>query len=122
MKEIPKEIEELCRAWYKYFHRWWIAHYTFGALATACSITVASHPHFLQTIPYFIDIVAWLAAVCIALIVFLMPSRRARAYVAAWRLLCDACNRYKIDDNYQIKELLDAVKEGEKIIASSDPY
>jgi len=55
------------------------------------------------------------------LMTFLMPSRRAKAYVNAWRILNDACNRYKMDENYQISELLNAVKKGEEIIAPSDP-
>jgi hypothetical protein len=50
-----------------------------------------------------------------------MPSRRAKAYVNTWRMLNDACNRYKLHEKYTIEELLNTVKEGERIIGTSDP-
>lgn len=118
---LPDEIEQLLLAWDKYFHTWWVVHYVLGIAGTICAITVASQPKFLSAIPYLIDGFAWISAICIALITFLMPSRRAKAYVSAWRILNDACNRYKMDETYSTQELLNAVKKGEDIIASSDP-
>jgi hypothetical protein len=120
-RTLPLEIEQLLSAWGKYFHSWWTVHYIFGIVGSVCAITVASQPKFLLGLPYLIEGFAWISAICIALITFLMPSRRARAYVNAWRILNDACNRYKMDEKYTIKELLDAVKEGEKIISTADP-
>ena len=121
MKTLPNEIEQLLLAWDKYFHTWWAVHYTLGITGTISAISVASQPKFLLGIPYLFDGFAWISAVCIALMTFLMPSRRAKAYVNAWRILNDACNRYKMDGNYQISELLNAVKKGEEIIAPSHP-
>ncbi len=121
MKTLPNEIEQLLLAWDKYFHTWWVVHYTLGITGTISAISVASQPKFLLGVPYLLDGFAWISAVCIALMTFLMPSRRAKAYVNAWRILNDACNRYKLDEDYPISELLNAVKKGEEIIAPSDP-
>lgn len=96
-------------------------HYLFGAVGTIFSITVASQPKILTNIPYLFDVLAWIAAICMALITFLMPSRRAKAYVAAWRLLNHAASKYKLSDNGSIDELLDAFKKGEELIGSADP-
>lgn len=120
-RSLPDEIEQLLSAWSKFFHNWWAIHYILGIMGTVCAITVASQPKFLLNIPYLLDGFAWISAICIALITFLMPSRRAKAYVAAWRLLNDACSRFKMDEQYSVQELLDAVKKGEDIIGHSDP-
>jgi len=121
LRPLPEPIDLLLTAWYKYFHKWWAVHYFLGIMGTICAITVASQPKFLLNIPYLLDGAAWISAICMALITFLMPSRRAKAYVAAWRLLNDACNRFQIDKQFPIQELLDAVKKGEEIIGRSDP-
>lgn len=121
-REIPKKITDLHHIWNKAFNRWWVYHYFLSIAGIIASITVASNPKFLSGYyPEMLSILAWLSALCMMLITFLMPSRRARAYVAAWRLLYDACSRYELDDTYPIKELIDNVKKGEDIISSSDP-
>ena len=120
-KQIPKDIKDILVGWSKYYHRWWFLHYLLGAVGTISSITVASQPKILINIPYLFDILAWIAAICIALITFLMPSRRAKAYVAAWRLLFHATNKFKHSDNGSIDELFEALKKGEELIGSTDP-
>jgi hypothetical protein len=121
LRSLPSEIQQLLSAWDRFFHAWWLFHYTLGIAGTIASITVASNPKILQGCPHVIDSLAWMSAICIALITFLMPSRRAKAYVAAWRLLNDACNRYKLDPTYPVQELLNAATKGEEIISSADP-
>ena len=120
-RAIPQKIQVLLNDWDRYFRSWWRYHYIFGVLGTVSSITVASNPKFLSGVPYLLELLAWLAAVCIALITFLMPSRRAKAYVSAWRVLHDACTRYETDSTYQLQQLLDAAKRGEELISQSDP-
>ncbi len=120
-RTLPTEIEQLLLAWDKYFHTWWAVHYGLGITGSVCAITVASQPKFLLALPHLGEGFAWISAICIALITFLMPSRRAKAYVNAWRILNDACNRYKLDEKYTIEELLNGVKDGEGIIGTSDP-
>mgnify|MGYP001608207561 CR=1 FL=1 len=117
-REIPKKITDLLHIWDKLFHRWWVYHYVLSIAGIIASITVASNPKFLSGYyPEMFSIFAWLSALCMTLVTFLMPSRRARAYVAAWRLLFDACSRYELEDTYSMKELLDTVKKGEDIIS-----
>lgn len=119
-RDIPEEIKTLLDAWHKYFHRWRLAHYLLGILGTVSSITVASNPKILASIPFAIDTLAWLSAVCIALITFLIPSKKAKSYVSAWRILYDAVGRYKHDSQVQMETLFDAVTSGEKLIDGAD--
>jgi len=124
MRELPKDVAETLDFWLHHKFKWWRLHYGLGVAALLCSVTVASGPkfeHLFSAGPLILDILAWISAICIALVTFLMPTRRARAYVAASRVLSDARNRYINDPNYPLKKLLDAVKEGEDIIERSDP-
>lgn len=120
-RTLPDEIEQLLLIWGRLFRKWLFVHYALGITGTVVAITTASQPKFLLNVPYLIDGFAWISAVCIALITFLMPSRRAKAFTDAWRKLNVACNRYKMDEEYTIKELLGVVKECDNIVASSDP-
>lgn len=131
-RTLPKDIEETLSVWLAYKHRWWFIHYFFGTSALIGSVTIASRP--LRTVrreapksrrDFFaalgFDVVAWASAVCVAMVTFLTPSRRARAYVAAARILSDARNRYLNDPNYPLEKLLDAVQQGEELIERADP-
>ncbi len=115
-RDVPDEIDVHRRVWVRFNRRWKTLHYTLGIVATSFAITVAAQPGFLKAVPYLLEGIAWICAVCVALMTFLMPSRRARGYVAAARLLTDACNRYRLDPSFKIKHLLDAVKAGEAMI------
>jgi hypothetical protein len=123
-RELPKDVAETLDFWLHHKFKWWRLHYSLGLAALLCSVTVASGPkfeHLFRAAPVVLDILAWISAICIALVTFLMPTRRARAYVAAARVLSDARNRYVNDANYPLEKLLDAVQKGEDIIARSDP-
>jgi hypothetical protein len=119
-RDVPEEIDIHRRLWVRFNHRWKALHYTLGVVATCFAITVAAQPGFLKAIPHLLEAIAWASAVCVALITFLMPSRRARSYVGAARILTDACNRYRLDPNFRMKQLLDAVKEGEDLISRGE--
>ncbi|HYX29560.1 MAG TPA: hypothetical protein VE863_13420 [Pyrinomonadaceae bacterium] len=118
---IPDEIEQRLTAWRRYFVRWWNVHYTLGITGAVSSIAVASRPLFLSNRPFVIEGFALIAAVCIVLMTFMMPSRRAKAYVSAWRILSDGCTRYRLDETFSMHDLLDVFTEAEKIIEGSDP-
>ena len=123
-RELPKDVAETLDFWLHHKFRWWRLHYGLGITALFCSVTVASRPklaNLLSVAPTVLDVLAWVSAICIALITFLGPTRRARAYVAASRVLSDARNRYVNDPTYPLEQLLDAVQQGEDIIARSDP-
>jgi len=123
-RELPKDISETLDFWLHHKFKWWRFHYGLGIAALSCSVAVASGPkfeHLFSAAPVVLDVLAWISAICIGLVTFLGPTRRARAYVAAARVLSDARNRYVNDPNYPLEKLLDAVQEGENIIARSDP-
>jgi len=121
IKSIPEDIEKLRQSWFFHYREWRGYHYALGVVGTICAITVASNPKFFQDIPYILEGAAWISAICIALLTFLMPSRRAKAYIDAWRILNNSCNRYKMSEDYTVEQLLDAVASGENTIATSDP-
>lgn len=123
-RELPKDVAETLDFWLHHKLTWWRLHYGLGIAALFCAVTVASRPqlaNLFSTAPTLLDVLAWVSAICIALITFLGPTRRARAYVAASRVLSDARNRYVNDPTYPVEKLLDAVQQGEDIIARSDP-
>lgn len=123
-RELPKDVAETLDFWLHHKFKWWRLHYCLGIAALLCSVTVASGPkfeHLFSAAPVILDALAWISAICIAMVTFLGPTRRARAYVAAARVLSDARNRYVNDPKYPLNKLLDAVQEGEDIIARSDP-
>lgn len=120
-RSIPTKIQRVLDLWERYFHTWWCIHYVLGIGGTIASITVASNPKFIVGVPSLLELLAWISAICIALITFLLPSRRAKAYVEAWRLLHDAVTRYEEDESYELQELLNAARKGEELIGQSDP-
>ncbi len=123
-RQLPKEVAETLEFWLHHKFKWWRLHYGLGIAALTFSVTVASRPqlsHLFDGASTVLDILAWLSAACIGLVTFLGPTRRARAYVAAARVLSDARNRFVNDPEYPLEKLLDAVRQGEDIIARSDP-
>jgi hypothetical protein len=119
-RTVPDEIDIHRIIWVKLNRRWRAIHYALGIAATICSITVAWQPPFLLTLPSVLPVLAWISALCISLATFFVPIRKAKGYVSAARILTDACNRYKFDHDYDIRELLNAVKLGEDLISRSE--
>lgn len=119
-REVPVEIEQHRAIWVRLNRRWRAIHYYLGGVATVCAITVASQPKVLGKVPMLLDSAAWVSAVCIALMTFLVPFRRAKGYVSAARLLTDACNRYRLDPSFKMKNLLDALREGEDLVSKGE--
>ena len=107
--------------WLYSAYAWTAVYWIFGISATVGTVTVASKPEFIKN---HIDVVAYVAAVCTALLTFLSPDSRATGYITAWRYAV------RVRDCYLIKkcseeQLIDAVDNiGEKIIARQDlgPY
>ena len=120
-RTIPREIQKQLSDWGKLYRRWWVYHYALGISATVASITVASNPKLLHPIPNLLETLAWLVACLVALITFLTPSRRAKAYLGAWRTLHRERVRYTADPASPLQDLLDAAKKGEDLICQSDP-
>lgn len=119
-QKVLGEAEATVQFWVRNARRWWAFHYALGVFGTMCSITVASSPHFLQSAKSLIETFAWISAICMALITFLMPSRKARCYVMAARLLGDALRRYKSGEQTSAKTINDAIDQGESQISLAD--
>ena len=117
---IPEEVEKIGKAWHFYFRTWWFFHYFIGVAGVVSAITVANNPKFLQAMPFVLDGLAWFSAICVSLLTFLEPKKRARAYVAAWRVLHKEMGSFRYGSSPDAIPLFDAVKKGEDIIAQSD--
>lgn len=118
--DIPQEILKLNASWHFYFRTWWFVHYTIGISGVIAAITVANNPAFLQPYPTLLNGIAWLSAICVALLTFLEPKKRARAYAAAWRILHEKIGSYRYGQGAEAAELFVAAKEAEEIIARLD--
>ncbi|MFC2052830.1 hypothetical protein ACFLV7_00830 [Chloroflexota bacterium] len=116
---VPDSITELLKKWYKSFNMWQGIHYGLGIIGTVFSIIVAIRPTSLE--PYGIEILAIISTLCIMLLAFLIPARRAHAMREAWRALNIATERFKLDNQYEIRDLLNTIEKCEKIISATDP-
>lgn len=119
---IPEDIDARSRAWLRLYQKWYTIHYVIGIAGIVSSVTVAARPQFVSGIPYFLEILAWMSSIAIALLAFLAPIRKAKVYANAWRLITDACGRYKHDDSVPTEKLYDAMKRGEGLIGGSDAW
>lgn len=119
-RTVPDEIDVHRRIWVRAHRTLRTVHYLLGTIGTICAITVASQPSFVKSVPSLIEVLAWVSALSISLITYLMPLRTSKGYVAAARILTDSCNRYKLDPDFTMKELLDAVRKGEELISQLD--
>lgn len=119
--KIPEEVQRIYDDWNWYRRVWWFQHYLIGLLGLVFSCTVASKPQVLHDIPLLLNSFAWLSALCVGLLVFLEPRKRARAYTAAWRLLHTAIGKFRHDRNQVAPDVLvDAITQGEEFIARLD--
>jgi hypothetical protein len=112
---VLREIESRHKRWFMYFKFWKHLFWTCGVLCVTSSTLAAAEKVSGNAAPYF----AVLSSVCIAVIGFSGPQRRAQSYVTAWRALGSALMRYKAGacDLLAVLEALDA---GEKAIADGD--
>lgn len=117
---IPDEIVKMTKSWHFYFRTWWFFHYLIGIVGVISAITVANNPKFLQGVPLLLDSLAWLSAICVTLLTFLEPKKRARAYVAAWRILYKEVGTFRYGSSDNPATLFETVKKGEDIIAQLD--
>jgi hypothetical protein len=121
MNEIPPDVEHIYNDWNWYRRVWWFLHYLIGIAGMMASLTVANKPQFLQDAPLFLNAIAWLSALCVGLLVFLEPRKRARAYTTAWRVLHKRIGEYRHGTEPGSKtNLLEGISQGEEFIAKLD--
>jgi hypothetical protein len=117
---VPEEFIKRTVTWHKLFYRWWFIHYAIGLTGTLAAMSVAANPKFLGGWEHTIGLLSWLSALSVASLTFLDPKKRARTYVAAWRLLEAEITKYKYKETNNIQGMLDAIKEGEEMVAEMD--
>ena len=86
-QDLAALADERLDDWLKRSRQWYALFYTLGALSVVLTITVASRPHFISEDPKTFSDLAWAAAIFQGLNTFLIASRKATAYRAAWRAL-----------------------------------
>jgi len=121
-RKVPEDIESLRQTWYSLFLKWNKIHYTLGIFTIVAGITTASRPAVISNIPAVMDLLAWLAAVGIALVFFLAPAKRASGYIDAWRHLTENVKRYQLSETFPAEHLVEAVKLGEQMIRSAETW
>ena len=118
---IPADVEQIYRAWNRYRKIWWRLHYLIGFVGVVASITAANKPQFMEGYPEWLNGIAWLSALCVALLVFLDPKRRGVAYTAAWRILHKEIGQFTHGSgDIPPVRLFDAIAQGEEVIAKLD--
>lgn len=114
-------MEQIHNDWNWYRRVWWFLHYLIGIAGMAASLTVANKPQFLQDAPLLLNAIAWLSALCVGLLVFLEPRKRARAYTAAWRPLHKEIGKFRYGREPDLKtSLFEVISQGEEFIAKLD--
>ena len=118
---VPPDVERIHKSWVFFRKSWWLCHYVVGVVGVVAAITVANKPLVLQDLPLLLNGIAWLSAICVSLLTFLEPKKRARAYTAAWRVLHKAIGTYRHSASPQDPAILfDAVTQGEELVAKLD--
>ncbi len=116
-RDVPKDIQDRLKAWQYYFKLWYFLYYFFGVVSIVSALIVA-YMAFAILNPKILGILSLIAAISTALNYFLMPYKRAKGYVQAWRALSSASIEYKTDESVNIKLLHQALRDGEKYIAN----
>ncbi len=86
---------------------------------TISTLLVASKPAFMSSTS--IDYASIVSSICIVLLAFLIPSRRANGMRNGWRRLSIASVRYSQDKAHTLDQLLAVAEECENSIAATDP-
>ena len=115
-RDVPEEIEARCRAWHRFFVRWYALHYALGVLAICCSLAVAYLAAYVAA-RWLMSTLSFLSAACVVIGYFLFPYKNAEGYVKAWRILSSAIIKFRTDNTVPISTLSDAIDKGEDRIA-----
>lgn len=115
LDKIVMEVTERHWSWFKFFQRWRGTFWTCGVLAATSSALAASDKVAGSWSPYY----AVLSSICIAVLGFTNPQRRANAYVAAWRMVSIALLHYKAGSS-TVYDLVATVDRAEALIGEMD--
>ena len=119
--ELPTSTGRLIGLWKAYSRFWGTLHYILGVTGMVSAINIASRPSWVVQSPLGLELSAYVAAITMVAMTFLVPPKQARTHVAAWRVLGDAVRRYQTDSTFTEQQLCDATAASEGVIGHADP-
>jgi len=121
-EEIPKEIDDALKTWYKNAIILRFFQVLMGIVAIILTITVASKIVGTEQILGIeaSSWVAWGAAISTGLLASLNIGSKANNIWNGWRILNEAKMRYMNQDEFKIDKLIDAYRDAEKTIGGVD--
>ena len=121
-KEVFLWVLHRHEEWRRLHGRWTIAHYAFNIGAVGLTLTATILP-FCVDQPLAVFSISGLATLFVVFLAFAAPSKQAKSYIAAWRLLDSKITVYRLNPILaELKTLTEQVDEGERILAGKDPY
>jgi hypothetical protein len=110
MREVPKEIKKAIDVWYRDAGILRFLHIFLGLMALVLTITVAS------SIPNQNPWIAWGAAITVGILTSFNLGTKSNNMRNAWRILNEAKIRYENQDDMTLEKLIDAYRDGEKLV------
>jgi hypothetical protein len=114
IRELPEKVAERCSCWLRHFKFWRWFYFTIGTIGAIVAALAATKLGQDKNYGFYLAVGA---SICFAVLGFTHPERNYFQYVRAWRALDIACRRYQYEHEFTIKQLLDALDQGEQIIA-----
>jgi len=114
---LPEQVAQRCLDWFRHFKFWRQTYFTVGTAGAVVSALAATQLAQQTRCGAYLAV---LASICFAFLGFTRPERKYFQYVRAWRVLDVACQRYQFEDKFTIEELIDAVQQGEQLIAEEE--
>lgn len=124
-ENVRAEVGRLRKSWRRSYFVWSGLHLGLSLFGVLLSITAATKPPFVRSLigAGGVEVLGWAATVFFAAFAVLTPSRNARAFIAAWRILNDQYLRSEcLDEDDVCVALVDAIRRGEEIISGRDPF
>ncbi len=112
-REVPKEISHAINVWYRGSNILRFLHISLGLIAIVLTITVASK---VITDDSLFSWIAWGAAIATGLLTSFNLGTKSNNMRNAWRMLNEAKIRYEIEKDMSVEKLVDAYRDGEKLI------
>jgi len=114
MKEISDKYKKLQKSWKRLEIIWSVIHYGLGITATVLAFLASSSKLIGEEIVPALAIASGLGA---AILTFLSPASRRKAYTEACDLLRLTRLRFESQDEITKKDMNDAVEKAQEIIA-----